>query len=409
MKAKFEIVREIKSNNFERFKELIDKFDDFNDFALINSYKNSLYSKSDDDDELETLPTSGISLLHVAAFYNSLQCFQYLQNAKQIPLRQLSSRNLLPLHYALYAGSIDVSLYILKEDPEESILHPEDSKYCSLLYFAVLGSNLTVVEELFKNGLKLSDPWIHEELIITKVIGRYSDDILSFLWSKRIPPTNDENNKGTYAMRCVIHHNVSSLEIIYDKEYDLNKYFTDRTGYHNLISLIAETDPRNIFKEIYLKILDDAKDISIEPPEEFGDTDGVCHWCCMYNDLDVAKKMLNTKNVKINRFNKSKKTGPFYLIGKKGNDVTAMLELLIQNGFDVNMRFNESYPSLLEGFIATISKNYQAIELLIEYGADINAFHSKHTGKQGNKLTLLQYVNGRNDSKLKKIFNKAEK
>lgn len=130
--------------------------------------------------------------------------------------------------------------------------------------------------------MKLSDPWNHEELIITKVVGRYSDDILSFLWSKRIPPTNDENNKRTYAMRCVTDHNVSSLEIIYDKDYDLKKYFTDRSGYNSLISLIAVTDQRNIFKEIYLKILDDAKDILIEPPEEFEDTDGVCHWCCMY-------------------------------------------------------------------------------------------------------------------------------
>lgn len=127
------------------------------------------------------------------------------------------------------------------------------------------------------------------------------------------------------------------------------------------------------------------------------------------NDLDVAKMMLNTKNVKINRFGKSKKTGPFYLIGKKGNNATAMLELLIQNGFDVNMRFDESYPSLLEGFIKDLYKNYQAIELLIEYGADINAFNSGYRGEQGNKLTLLQYVNQGKDSKLKKIFNEAEK
>lgn len=41
---------------------------------------------------------------------------------------------------------------------------------------------------------------------------------------------------------------------------------------------------------------------------------GVCHWCCMYHDLEVAEKMFQTKNVQINRFDNEKKTGSFKLI-----------------------------------------------------------------------------------------------
>lgn len=56
---------------------------------------------------------------------------------------------------------------------------------------------------------------------------------------------------------------------------------------HSLVGLIAETDPRHYFKKFLLKILDDVieKSISIEPPEEFENEDGVCHWCCEYNDF----------------------------------------------------------------------------------------------------------------------------
>lgn len=232
-------------DNSKVLKKLIDKFDDF---VLIKRFGDSLYSK------LESLPKSGIPLLHVAAYYNSLQCFQYLQKEKQIPLRHLSSQKLLPLHYALYAGSTDVSLYILQEDPEESILHPEENKYFSILFCAVCESNQTVVEELFKNGLKLNDPWNDEELIIKRAIGRHDVDLFKLIWEQRSPIKNDEKNKQTYAMKCAINHEVNILQIVYDKDYDLDKYFVDRSGYHSLISLIAETDARHIFKALLLKI-----------------------------------------------------------------------------------------------------------------------------------------------------------
>ena len=408
MGDKFEIIQEIKNNNFERFKALIDQFDDLDDFALIKyDFNPELYSNKKDSEDPEDIIKSGISLLHVSAYYNSLQCFQYLLKEKQMPLRHLSTRNLLPLHYALYSGSKDVSLYILKEDPEESILHPEKDKEFSLLFCAVLGSDTTVVEELFKNCSKLNDPWNDESRIISKAIGRNYTDLVSLLWKQHNPLNNDEKNTGTYAMKCVINRNVNSLELIYDKNYDLDKFFIDRSGYHNLISLIAETDVRKIFKNFYLKILDDVKEMTIEPPEEYGYNAGVCHWCCLYNDLDVAKKMLNTKNIKINRFDKEKKTGAFKLVEKKEN-VPEMLELLINEGFDINLRYDETFPTLLESFLCGISKNYLAIEVLIKYGADINANHSRKKDRQGNKMTLAQFVKEGYDRKLKILFDNAE-
>ena len=124
----------------------------------------------------------------------------------------------------------------------------------------------------------------------------------------------------------------------------------------------------------------------------------------MYRDI-----MFKTKKVQINRFDKVFKTGASRLAEQKGPKVSEMLELLIEYGFDVNARFNDDCPTLLEQFIMAITKNYPVIELLIKYGADINATHSHQMDKDNKKITLLQFVKERGNSKLKKIFLQEER
>ena len=96
----------------------------------------------------------------------------------------------------------------------------------------------------------------------------------------------------------------------------------------------------------------------------------------MYRDI-----MFKTKKVQINRFDKVFKTGASRLVEHKGPKVSEMLELLIEYGFDVSARFNDDCPTLFEQFIIAITQNYPAIEFLIKYGADINATHSRQTGR----------------------------
>lgn len=144
--------------------------------------------------------------------------------------------------------------------------------------------------------------------MIDFLICRFRQQLLSVIWSHHSP--NDQIlSVVTFAMKCVLNINNEALKIIYDKEYDLDKYIIDTTGYHSLISFIAESDVGHHFKDTLLQILDNAKEMTIKLPINF--CAGVCHWCCMYHDLEVAEKMYQTKNVQINRFDNEKKTGPF--------------------------------------------------------------------------------------------------
>ena len=106
--------------------------------------------------------------------------------------------------------------------------------------------------------------------------------------------------------------------------------------------------------------------------------------------------MLSTKGALINRFGFRGHLGLSLAVYKK--NVNELLKVLLELGFDVNARYNEKSPTLLEFFIGAICPNYEAISFLIDHGADVNAKHSK------NNMTLYEFVKSRRDTKMKKAF-----
>ena len=256
----------------------------------------------------------------------------------------------------------------------------------------------------------MSDQWNKEEKLIAKGIGLHNREILSILMknSTNKPNSRIDATQGTASMRAVINHNVDALEVLYRGKEDITPSFIDRSGFHSLVSLVCETDVRKIFKNVFVRILKDAHDIQIDPPYNPGNNQaGVCHWACMYLDLEIAELMFKTPNIQINRLDRENKTGAAKLIEKKDKDVVPMLEFLVNHGFDVNTRKDASCPTLLESFLTAITKNYEAIKFLVANKADINAIHSRQTDKKGQKMRLIDFVKEKGDMKVKKIFEEV--
>lgn len=99
--------------------------------------------------------------------------------------------------------------------------------------------------------------------------------------------------------------------------------------------------------------------------------------------MNIAIALFKTKNFDINRVDNSHLIGTSKLIKKRSKNVIAMIELLIQYGFDINYRFDHKTLSLFEYFITAISKN-QAIDTFIQYGADIYQLMLKQRDRNGN-------------------------
>jgi hypothetical protein len=70
-----------------------------------------------------TLPETNISLVHIAAYFDSLDCFLYLED-KGLSYNQESAASYLPIHYACSNGSYEVVCYIIKKDPNQASVLP---------------------------------------------------------------------------------------------------------------------------------------------------------------------------------------------------------------------------------------------------------------------------------------------
>ena len=149
----------------------------------------------------------------------------------------------------------------------------------------------------------------------------------------------------------------------------------------------------NIFKPVILEILKRVTDIELP----FPNVSGPVHWMCTLLDVDIAKEFLKF-NIDVNKLNQDGLTGFHLLINKskKKKEVLEIMKLLINAGFDVNIKRPNSV-GILEAFSSAISKSYPAIKLLIENGADIYA-----TDKQG--IPLFDKIMMKYDIKLKKLF-----
>lgn len=364
-----------------------------------NNYRNR---RNDEGREQEdSIPSTGLTLLHIAAYYDSLECFRYLEVQCKLGLRRPSANGFLPLHYACWSGAHEVALYILTKEPSQSTSHPEGINDLHLLYCATIGCDAEILETLFNNGAKMSDPWNNEKKLIEKGIGLHNKAILTLLLKKATQKGRD-TSQMTVSMKAVIFHNAEALAAIYNGKDDILAHYIDSTGFHSLISLICETDQKNkTFKQVLIKILNDAQNLKIEPPKtgSLQYQSGVCHWACMYMDLDVAKLMFQTQDVDPNRFDKEYKTGPVRLIEKTGKIVIEMLDfILTRTSFNIDIRYNDKSPTLLESFMTAIKPNYEAIEYLVNAGANTKVKHSR------TNMTLYDYVRSRSDKKMKKIF-----
>lgn len=78
------------------------------------------------------LPRHNLTLLHIAAFFDSTECLLVLLNNK-VPINIFSAADLQPLHYAVLSGSLECASILLAEgaDPNYS---PADIHLSSNLY-----------------------------------------------------------------------------------------------------------------------------------------------------------------------------------------------------------------------------------------------------------------------------------
>jgi ankyrin repeat protein len=99
------------------------------------------------------LPVEHVSLMHISAYFDTLDCFLYLES-KNLLYNQESADSYLPIHYACLNKSYEVVCYILNKDPKQAAVLPPVTHH--LLYLATLAGDAEILSLLFENGADLS-------------------------------------------------------------------------------------------------------------------------------------------------------------------------------------------------------------------------------------------------------------
>ena len=403
MSNKNDIIEALKKDDLKEFINLVGRTRNVGEANITISIQNYDVSNNGQHNETqgEQIPSDGLTLLHVAAFYGALDCFVYLQKTKNVNIRAPSSHSFIPLHYACWSGSTEVALYILTQDPSEAALPVQGGTSIQLLYCAVMGGDSEVLQVLFNNGASLSHTFNDKKKLVNKAIGLHKIDILRILYDN----LSDSKDLLSPCAQAINDHNLEAFQMLYQGKKDI-LFKTSSGATDSLVHLICCSDRDHKFKPMLMKILDDADDLDLEPPGVVGE--GLVHFACNYLDLDVARKLSNMPSFKVNRLDPNGKSGPFRLIVRnKDKGVVDMLQLLIDKNFQID-GIGQNCPSLLESFVLGINKNYEAIDCLLKNGASTDI---KCTRPNAKNQTLYEYVMGPScsDKKLKELFKPYKK
>lgn len=367
------------NNSIEELTELWDKFPDDKLTANFTFQSNS-----------RVLPTSSLSLMHIAAFYDSLESFKFLEQ-KGIPINILSGDSYYPIHYACLNGSFRVVEYILSVDPSQATVLPQVS--CHLIVLTVFSGKSDILQLLFKNGADPNAPENMKNRPLLQAARHGSIECLKVLFENGCKDVNYFDY--SLLMMIIASDELDYVPTVVESGVDLEHM--SKETYETALSLACLQSYRKTVK--YL--CDRMKNVDIDPSIR---KRAAVHWICQSKDPEIAKFIL-AKGIDVNRLDEDGNPGPYYLMDLTDADTTIqILELLCENGFDINIQGKsvdgKEANTVLGDFVASIHRPKKVIEWLLEHGADMNA------NMVASKKSIIETVSNSRNRSLLPIFKK---
>ena len=317
------------------------------------------------------LPETELSLLHIAAFEDSLEAFILLN---RISLTIQSAESYLPIHYACSNGSKEVLTYILSIDPSQAVTN-YSTEY-NLLQLATRANSPDILKILFDYGAKLN----------TKTTNAPMDPISISIRSKNVEclkillkHTSDSlkmYQNMTPIMVALVNNKPDAVPLLIDAKVDLGFINSE---YQTALSIACFQNQKEIVKLICAKL------DNIDLPPEYK-APGAVHWLCQSKDPEIAEIML-AKNIDVNRIDNDGYVGPHYLLDSvDASSIIKFLELLVKAGFKIDCAADKN--TFLGECVTSIHVHSDVVEWLLEHGANIHA----PLRAQSYGLTIAQYI-----------------
>lgn len=195
-----------------------------------------------------------VNLIHIAAYFDSLECLVYFHRFCRHDIRSQSGNSFTALQYACYGGATECAEYLLVNgaNPNEA----PDRYKSNPLYLSACSGNVTIMRLLFKHGAVLTDQ-----------IRRSSSNPLE---------------------QALLGKHIECLELILEKDSSPNM-----TRVHGTMSPLMHAVSRGIYEAVQLLL-----DKGVDP--NYRNERGSCamYWALVKNKPDIVD-LLISKGTKV--------------------------------------------------------------------------------------------------------------
>lgn len=364
LSAQEHIVKAILDNDFAMFMKHIKSLHPENSNSIVRSANFNFPNEfspfspykyvSDRLDGL--LPMNNVTILHIAAFANSLEIFQYCVDILEIDVDSLSACEYGSIYYAVAGNAIEVFAYITLKTK----ILPAKYKSNELIKCAVQ-SHCTQMLRMLLAFCNISN--VVDGTLLDIAMGNKDYDTLKILMEIFV---SEDNNK-TILMHAITKssNDIDCVKMILKSGADPDVFYNGVSAFY----LACEIGQNQIAALVakYTNIFD------IDDKFEKQKRKKCIHYLCRLGDYDVMKYVLQKANIKVNAVDERGYVGPAYLLDRVGdNDFIRIMDLLIEYNFNINKSNSEMIPFIYFFLKKSIKKSLTVLKYLIKNGADLD-------------------------------------
>ena len=321
------------------------------------------------------LPLDSLSLMHVAAFFDSLEVFVFLENEYDLSISVLSGASIHPIQYAVYGYSLEVAMYILENHPEEAKI---ETSFSYALFYCAASSPKADDDRMIQLLYMKKTPLLpnHDSNLcpIQKAIKLKNIPILKGLLKIYRPKNVNEGcDILTPLMTSISYGLASGVDLLLEAgENPLFVTPDGRCALSHACFINHKVDGKDSSFEIIQKLLNAIGNHNIEPFEKY--KSGPIQWICQSKSPQIARLIFDFHpEVDVNRVDENFISAPTTLANKDMpiKDIIELLTLFIDKGYDLN-RYNieKGQKTVLESFCITMKPKPEVVKFLLDNGSD---------------------------------------
>lgn len=342
---------------------------------LINSTIYSIENRSNLRGSI--LPLNSLSLMHVAAFFDSLETFVFLEKDCKLPISILSAASIHPIQYAVYGNSMEVAAYILENYPEEATI---ETSLSYALFYCAAASPMADNDRMIRLLHMKKAPFLPNRdstlCPIQKSIKLKNIPVLKGLLKIYRPNKikNDENCDIMTPLMTSISYGVSSgIDLLL--EAGENPMFITADGkcaLSHACFVNRKVGDEDSNYDIIEKLLTAIGKSRIEPIEK--NKSGPIQWICQSKSPRIARLFFDFHpEIDVNRVDENFISAPTTLANKDMpiKDIIEMLTIFIDKGYELNRYdIEKGQKTILESFCFTMKPKPEVVKFLLDNGSD---------------------------------------